>query len=299
MREGFTVDEVLIDDGRVTGIRGHSKDGAALTEHGSVVIGADGRYSLVAETVAAEEYNTKPPILQGYYAYWSNLPVDPAFEVVARPGRGWASAPTHDGLTLVVGGWPTSEADAHKHDVEGTYLAMFDLVPEFADRIRDAKRESRFAGTAVANYFRKPFGPGWALVGDAGYNKDFITAMGIMDAFRDAELCAHALDESFSGAQTFDEAMASYHEARDAHVLPMYEFTTTLAMLEPPPPEMQQLLGAVSQSQEAMDAFAHECRRYVARGVLLGRERRPDLRGRAIAGSASATVTSHDDPPCG
>ena len=79
-------------------------------------------------------------------------------------------------------------------------MAMFDQAPEFAERIRGAKREARFAGTAVKNYFRKPFGPGWALVGDAGYNKDFITAQGITDAFRDAELCASALDESLSGS---------------------------------------------------------------------------------------------------
>ena len=53
----------------------------------------------------------------------------------------------------------------------------------------------------MPNYFRKPYGPGWALVGDAGYNKDFITAQGIIDAFLDAELCAAALDESLSGAR--------------------------------------------------------------------------------------------------
>ena len=70
---------------------------------------------------------------------------------------------------------------------------------------------------AVPNYFRKPFGPGWALVGDAGYNKDFITAQGIQDAFRDAELCVAALDESFSGARSFDAAMADYQsDARRA-----------------------------------------------------------------------------------
>ena len=87
---------------------------------------------------------------------------------------------------------------------------MFDLVPAFADRIRAARREERFVGMAVPNYFRKPFGPGWALVGDAGYIKDFITAQGITDAFRDAELCAGALDEAFSGARSFDAAMGDY-----------------------------------------------------------------------------------------
>jgi 2-polyprenyl-6-methoxyphenol hydroxylase-like FAD-dependent oxidoreductase len=159
-------------------------------------------------------------------------------------------------LTLVVAGWPFGEDDVNKGDIEGNTLAMFDLAPEFAARIRGAKRESRFAGPAVDNYFRKPFGPGWALVGDAGYNKDFITAQGITDALRDAELCATAIDQSLSGTQTFDDAMGVYQSTRDEHVLPMFEFTCQLATLEPPPPDLQQLLGAVHGNQEAMDGFA-------------------------------------------
>src|SRR3981189_2197519 len=122
---------------------------------------------------------------------------------------------------------------------------MFELVPEFAERVRGAKRETRFAGTAVENYFRKPYGPGWALVGDAGYNKDFVTAQGILDAFRDAALCTTAPDESFSGARPFEDAMAEYQPTRDAQVGAMYEITCQLATLEPPPPELQQILGAV------------------------------------------------------
>jgi 2-polyprenyl-6-methoxyphenol hydroxylase-like FAD-dependent oxidoreductase len=93
-------------------------------------------------------------------------------------------------------------------------------------------------------------------VGDAGYNKDFITAQGITDALRDAELCADAIDQSFSGARPFADAMHDYQSTRDAHVLPMFEFTCQLATLEPPPPEMQALLGAVHGNQEAMDGFA-------------------------------------------
>ena len=111
-------------------------------------------------------------------------------------------------------------------------------------------------GAAVPNYFRKPYGPGWALVGDAGYNKDPITAQGITDAFRDAEACVTALDDAFTGARSFDEAMAGYQRARDEHVLAMYEFTCELAMLEPPPPQMQQLFGAIHGNQKAMDGFA-------------------------------------------
>ena len=100
-----------------------------------------------------------------------------------------------------------------------------------------------------------PFGPGWALVGDAGYLRDFITAQGISDAFRDAELCATALDQVFSGARAYDDAMGEYRSTRDAQVLPMYEFTLQFARLAPPPPEQQQLLAAVHGNQAAMDGF--------------------------------------------
>ncbi len=152
-------------------------------------------------------------------------------------------------------GWPFAEFAANKTDIEGNYLKAFDLAPEFAERIHAAKREERFAGLAVPNYFRKPYGPGWTLVGDAAYNKDFITAQGIADAFRDAELCTTALDEALSGRRPFDAAMADYQATRDEHVLPTYEMTTQLATLQPPPPEMQQVLGAVHGNPAAMDAF--------------------------------------------
>ena len=90
-------------------------------------------------------------------------------------------------------------------------------------------------GGRVPNYLRQPYSPGWALVGDAGYSKDFITAQGISDAFRDADLCATALDQALSGTCSFGEAMSRYQADRDEHVLPMYEFTTQLATLQPPP----------------------------------------------------------------
>jgi flavin-dependent dehydrogenase len=255
VREEFTVSDIVIDDGRVVGIVGHDKGGQSVTEAAKVVIGADGRYSAVAKAVGADRYNEKPPILQAYYTYWSGLEVDD-FHTYIRPERGWASAPTHDGLTLVVTGWPVAEADANKKDVEGNVLKAFDMAPEFAEKIRGAKREARYSGTAVENFFCRPYGPGWALVGDAGYNKDFITAQGITDAFRDAELCVRALDNALAGKRTFDDAMASYQRARDEQVLPIFEFTTMLATLEPPPPEMLQLLEAMRGNRDAMNGFA-------------------------------------------
>jgi flavin-dependent dehydrogenase len=256
VREEFTVEQLVIADGHVTGVRGHGKGGQIVTEHARVVIGADGRHSLVAEVVRPEQYNEKPKLLASYYTYYSGLPMNGRFETYVRPQRGFAAWPTNDDLTVVIAGWPFAEFEANKKDIAGNYLTTLELAPSFADRVRAARREERFVGTAVANFFRKPYGPGWALVGDAGYNKDFITAQGIQDAFRDAELCARALDEAFSGARFFDVSMGEYQSARDAHVLPIYELTCQFATLEPPPPEMQQLLAAVCGNQEAMDGFA-------------------------------------------
>jgi flavin-dependent dehydrogenase len=134
-------------------------------------------------------------------------------------------------------------------------MATFELDPEWAAQMAAATLEGRLVGGGVPNFFRRPFGPGWALVGDAGYTKDPVTAQGITDAFHSAEWCATALHEAFIGARGYDEAMGDYQQRRDTSVLPLFEFTTQLATLEPPPPEMQQLLAAIAGNQAAMDAF--------------------------------------------
>ncbi|MGE3872593.1 MAG: NAD(P)/FAD-dependent oxidoreductase [Parvibaculaceae bacterium] len=256
LREGFTVDEVVIEDGRAVGIKGHSRTGAPAIERAKVIVGADGRGSFVAEAVRPPAYDEKPPLLAAYYAYWSGLPMGGRFETYIRERRGFAAAPTHDDLTMVIVGWPYAEFAANKTDVEGNYLKTIAMAEVFAARLAGARRVTRLAGAAVPNYFRKPYGPGWALVGDAGYNRDFITGQGIQDAFRDAELCATALDEALSGTRPFDAAMADYQERRDERVKSMYDFTCGLATLEPPPPEMQKLFQAVHGNRIAMDRFA-------------------------------------------
>ena len=155
-----------------------------------------------------------------------------------------------------------AQADPDIKDVKVRVDRLYHEAEAAQERLHDATRETRVVGTAVPNFFRRPYGEGWALVGDAGYNKDFITAQGIHDAFRDAELCATALDDTLAGRRSFESALSGYQARRDEQVLPMYEFTTELAALAPPPPQMQQLLTAVSRSQEAMDGFAR-----VAAGV--------------------------------
>jgi 2-polyprenyl-6-methoxyphenol hydroxylase-like FAD-dependent oxidoreductase len=255
IREAFVVDEIVRAGDRVTGIRGHHKDGPPTTITARVVIGADGRSSVVARSVGAADYHARPPLLCGYYSYWRGLPMRGRFETYIRDRRGFAAAETHDGLTMVVAGWPYAEFEAQKRDLDASYERVFDTAPDFAARIRAAERVDRVYGAVTPNAFRTPFGPGWALVGDAGYIKDPITAQGIADAFRDAELVTGALDASFSGARPYDAAMAAYQEARDAQSMPMFELTCQLATLEPPPPELQQLLGSIHGNRDAMDDF--------------------------------------------
>jgi flavin-dependent dehydrogenase len=255
VRTGFTVEEIVRDEGRVVGVRGHDKGGQSVTERARVVVGADGLHSLVARTVGAEQYHERPELEASYYTYWSGLPTN-GFEAYDRGDRLWAAWPTNDSLTLVIVGWPHAQFESNKTDFENHYLKAFDRAPAFRDRILGARREERFYGMAVPNFFRKPFGPGWALVGDAAYNKDFITAQGISDAFRDAERCVDALHQSFNGTRTFDDTMRAYQSARDEHALPIYEFTCQFASMTPPTPEMQQLFGAIHGNQAAMDGFA-------------------------------------------
>ena len=249
VRESCNVDEVIIEDGTVVGIRCGD-----LVERAAVVIGADGRSSRVAKDVGAVDEHAKPRLQYAYFTYFSGLPTN-RLETFIRPDRGFACAPTHDGQTMVVVGWPYSEARAYKADVEGNFLQTLGMAPGFAERVAAATREAPFLGGAVPAWLRRPYGPGWALVGDAAHLKDPITAQGISDAFLDAERCSRAIDAWLRGSQSFDATMSAWHQERDAAVLPMYEFTAQLATLEPPPPELQQVLGAVAGSQPAMDGF--------------------------------------------
>ncbi len=254
VREGFAVEEILVDEGSVAGIRGRGRDGAALIERARIVVGADGWHSRVAEAAGAGKYRERPALSVAYYSYWSGLPVD-RFEIHIRPARGFGLAPTHDGLTLIIGGWPVAELQDDRGEVERRFQAMLENVPEVAARLTGARRVEGLKKAAIPNYFRTPYGPGWALVGDAGYLKDSITAQGIHDAFHDAERCARAIGEFLSGGRSWEESGADYQRERDAASLPMYEFTCELAKLEPPTPEQAALFAAIHRNPASSDEF--------------------------------------------
>jgi flavin-dependent dehydrogenase len=253
LREGFSVTEVIADGDRVVGVRGHARGGLETSAYARVVIGADGVHSRVAERVGAPRYCEGPVLASAYYSYWSGVPVD-GVRWAMRPGRGFGLIPTHDDLTLVLAAWPQAEVARVKQDLRGNYL--HEVRSTLGDLLGGGRPETRIVGEGVPNRLRRPYGPGWALVGDAGYAKDPVTGQGISDAFHDAELCADSLDAAWRGESGFPEAMASYQRRRDDRVLPMYEFTRRLADLAaPPPPEMVELMGAIAGNRQATDEF--------------------------------------------
>jgi 2-polyprenyl-6-methoxyphenol hydroxylase-like FAD-dependent oxidoreductase len=178
-------------------------------------------------------------------------------EMFAGDGAFIVGCMTNDKLAMINVFWPNAQFQRVRGDVEGHYLTTIaQHAPTLALRLRVGRRVEKFAGTAsLPNYIRKPFGPGWALVGDAGYHKDPITAQGMTDAFRDAELLATAVTDGLSGARPMHEALACYQQQRDAAVMPMFEHTLQLARLAPMSPQMRQILAAMRDNQPQIDRF--------------------------------------------
>lgn len=237
LREAFAVTELLTDGVRVTGIRGRTNGGAAVPERARLVVGADGLHSLVARAAMAPTAHIRPALTCTYYSYWSGVPLTGA-EVAFRPRRVVLAFPTNDSLTCVAVQSPVAEFAAFRADIEGSfYGALDEAAPGMAARVRAGQRAERWRGTAdLPNVVRTPYGPGWALVGDAGYHKDPVTAQGISDAFRDAALLAEAIDAGLSGRQPMLEALASYEQRRDEAALPLFEQACTRAAFAPFPP---------------------------------------------------------------
>jgi 2-polyprenyl-6-methoxyphenol hydroxylase-like FAD-dependent oxidoreductase len=255
VREGFTVETLLWDGDRVVGIKGHSRTGGSVDERARIVVGADGVHSVVARAVRAPEYDTKPALTTNYYSYFGGFEADD-IEMYVRDHHAVGCFPTHDGLTLIAVLWPCSKFQEIRTDVERHFRNALESAPTVARRLESARRREKWHGIGgLPNYFRQPFGPGWALVGDAAYNKDPITAQGISDAFVDARALATALDDGWSGRRPLGEALSTNQTTRDLRVKPLYEFTCQLAMLAPPPPLMQRLFLALHGNQEATNRF--------------------------------------------
>ena len=255
LRENCIVEELIMSEGRVTGVRCKTKEGKSFTEYGRIAIGADGRNSVVAREVKAHEYNAVPKVSCWFYSYWSGVDID-NLTLYALPYNAVGFIPTNDDLICLTVACLAGEFMSFRKDIEGNYLKAIAQVESLRDKMQDAKRESRITAMAdLPNFYRQSYGPGWALVGDAGYHKDPITGQGMSDAIIYAEKLAEAIDAGFSGKENLMDALEKYQTERDEATLPMYHFTCDFAKLEPPTPEMEALFFAMQGNQQAIDQF--------------------------------------------
>jgi flavin-dependent dehydrogenase len=288
LRETFTVTELLRDDEGIIGIRGHARGGAPVEERARIVIGADGTHSTIARQVQAATYHDRPSFTCAYYAYWSDVPLAGA-ELHPRPENMIIAGPTNDAQILLIIYWPAAMFHQVRTDIEGHFMRALALVPDLHARVLAGRRTERFRGTGdLPNYYRTPAGPGWGLVGDAGYHKDPITAQGMSDAFRDAELLATAIDDGFAGRRPLEAAMLEYERQRNEATMPIYELTTQFASLAPPSEEQQLLFGALRHNQEQTNRLF---------GAIVGTVPIPEFfapenLGRIIGAAPSATAAT-------
>lgn len=244
VRQDYTVEELIVENDRVVGIRGRSANGAQHTERARIVVGADGANSTVARLVGAEVYQHVPAACFIYYSYFSGLDWN-VFHHRTGDEQQMGAWPTNDGLHLIAVMRKRATFGQFRRDADNNFLEVLDQVtPDLAQDVRQrAERVEPLQPMLYPdNYYRQASGPGWALVGDAGYHKDPYTGNGIADAFKHAAILAEALLSGLDdGDDRLDEALGAYGRRRDEESKETYEFTCTISELDLP--------------QEVYDAF--------------------------------------------
>jgi flavin-dependent dehydrogenase len=247
---GATVTGLVRDgSGRVTGVRVRGRSGLERGLRARLTVGADGLGSRVAREVAA------PVLHQGHAAgavlfrYVSGLPAEGYVWAYGDHAAG-GLIPTNDAESvLFVASRPERMRDLRRHGAETAFDTLLDAAgPAFAARARDGRARGRLRGWAgTAGHLRGAWGPGWALVGDAGYFKDPITSHGMTDAMRDAELLARAVVEMFAG-EPEAVALGGYQATRDRLSVELSAVTEQVAGYEWDLGEVRGLLRRVSSA---------------------------------------------------
>lgn len=203
-------------DGRVVGAHVADASGTERTIGCSMLVGADGLRSSVAGAVSARTRMRGRHATALFYGYFADLPVDGnLWFYEQRVAAGFI--PTSGGLTNVFVATPPSSG-------RGFLGPLSEAAPDLATRVRNARPEGRMHSfPGVPALLREAVGPGWALVGDAGAYRDPITAHGMSDAFRDAELLARAVAEGTSAA------LEGYARERDEYCVEVMELSDAVA----------------------------------------------------------------------
>ncbi len=261
VRTGTTVSGLVRDiSGRVTGVR-IDTGREERTVHAGLVVGADGLRSRVARDAGSEIRRAGPAAGAVHYAYhrgdWHGL------EYHLHDGSFAGVFPTHHGEACVWVCAPADRAETIRRDSPGPDAALDrmleELAPSLAERLRGTERTTRVRGALrLPNQLRRAAGPGWALVGDAGYHRDPVTGLGMSDAFRDAELLASALAEVGPDATTseLDAAVRRFEATRDERVQPLLDLTIAMAAF-PGTERMQDLQRQLASAIEDEAARLH------------------------------------------
>ncbi len=224
--------------GRPVGVTGTGADGRPVCIRANFVVGADGFRSSVARLVQApvERYGRHASAIT--YGYWSGTDVIDYEWVFVREASGGAM-PTNDGLTCV---WASTTPERMgRGGVKVIDAILRASAPGLADRLGAGQPANTRTWHGLPGYLRRAWGDGWALVGDAGYFKDPLSAHGMTDALRDAELLARAVASVHAGANEA-EALADYQAKRDAVAVPMFEVIDQIASHRWTPAQIRGLL---------------------------------------------------------
>ena len=235
LRFGAPVSGLLRDDtGCVAGVVvSDRRRGTEWTARAPLVIGADGRNSLIARQVGAVPVARGRASGSALYGYWANLPTD-GYEWLYRPGMTAGTIPTNDGLTCVFLALPASRLDrAVRADGAAAVFGRLSRSAGLGDRLDAAQRVERIRHVhgLPAGYLRTAHGDGWALVGDAGHWLDPVSAHGMTAALRDAAFLARAVLTSSPGDPRRHRALADYQATRDRLSLQIMSVTEEIASL--------------------------------------------------------------------
>jgi flavin-dependent dehydrogenase len=249
-----SVSTLLRDGDHVLGIQAETRTGKALRALAPMVIGADGKQSWVAHKVGAEYEHYQPSVSMAYYSYWSGCSLD-GLLFAFGPGRAAGVVPTHGGQVMAFVQWQWSARHAFRADVLGNYLAGLRSFPSIAEVLTGATLEAPLRGMLdLPAFFRRSYGPGWALAGDAAHHKDPIVARGISDAFRDAELLSQAVAAGLGGETDLLPALARYQQQREATSRPISALNHRLAELPDDVDETERRLMQLLQAEATVDA---------------------------------------------
>jgi flavin-dependent dehydrogenase len=232
VRERARVTELVWEDGRVAGVRWRDADGNEHEIRAPLVVGADGRRSLVARAVGAERpYRSHPNGRACFYAYLE----DPRTEWRAtaaqwREGRELGTAfPCDGGLVMVLLMPPRERGEAFRTDLDAGWDATVAALPGLKERLEGCTRVTKVRSALdTTSYFRRSHGPGWALPGDAGHFKDPVTAQGIRDALRFGRRLGEATAPVLDDPARLDRALAAWERGRERECLETYHWTNLL-----------------------------------------------------------------------